>query len=121
MNKKEIATTFLHLASSGKGREAYDKYIHLDFIHHNVYYKGDRESLLIGMEENAREFPEKTYETVHALEDGNVAAVHGKVQLSSELVFSVIHIFRFEGEKIIESWEASQEEIEDSPNEYGLF
>ena len=121
MDKKEVATSFLHLVSSGKVREGYEKYIHPDFFHHNVYYKGDRESILIGMEENAREFPEKTYETMRTLEDGNFVAVHGKVRLTSDSVFSVIHIFRFKDEQIIESWEASQEEIEDSPNEHGLF
>jgi hypothetical protein len=33
----------------------------------------------------------------------------------------LIHIFRFEEDLIIESWEASQEAIADMPNEYGLF
>ena len=120
MNNKEIATTFLKLASFGDVQEAFDRYIHPDFIHHLVFFKGDRESFLKAMEENAREFPNKTYETMHALEDGNLVAVHGKVTLSPK-VFGVIHIFRFEGDKIIESWEASQEELKDSPNENGLF
>jgi predicted SnoaL-like aldol condensation-catalyzing enzyme len=120
MTKKDIATSFLELASSGKVREAFDKYIHLNFIHHLVFFKGDRESFLTAMEENAREFPDKTYETIHALEDGDLVAVHGKVMLAPK-VFGVIHIFRFEGDKIIESWEASQEELKDSPNENGLF
>ncbi len=121
MNKKEIAESFLQGVSSGNVRETYEKYIHPDFFHHNVYFKGDRESFLLGMEENAREFPNKTYETQHILEDENLVTVHGRVQLSSEMIFSVIHIFRFENDKIIESWEASQEELKDSPNEYGLF
>jgi predicted SnoaL-like aldol condensation-catalyzing enzyme len=120
MTKKDIATSFLELASSGKVREAFDKYIHLNFIHHLVFFKGDRESFLTAMEENAREFPDKAYETIHALEDGDLVAVHGKVMLAPK-VFGVIHIFRFEGDKIIESWEASQEELKDSPNENGLF
>jgi predicted SnoaL-like aldol condensation-catalyzing enzyme len=120
MNKKEIATSFLKLASSGKVREAFEKYIHPDFVHHLVFFKGDRESFLKAMEENAREFPDKTYETMHALEDGEFVAVHGKVTLAPK-IFGVIHIFRFEDGKIIESWEASQEELEDSPNEHGLF
>jgi len=38
-----------------------------------------------------------------------------------DTIFGVIHFFRFEGDKIIESWEASQQEIENSPNRYGLF
>jgi predicted SnoaL-like aldol condensation-catalyzing enzyme len=33
----------------------------------------------------------------------------------------VIHIFRFRDDKIIEEWEASQQVIEDSPNENGIF
>lgn len=31
MNKKEIAETFLKMVSSGKVREAYEKYVHPDF------------------------------------------------------------------------------------------
>lgn len=73
------------------------------------------------MEANAREFQNKSYETLRVLEDGDLVAVHGKVMLSPELVFAVIHIFRFANYKIIESWEASQEVINKSPNENGIF
>lgn len=90
MTKKEIAESFLKLASAGKVREAYEKYVHADFIHHNTYYKGD------------------------------LVTVHGKVTLGHK-VFGVIHIFRFENEKIVEEWEASQEVLQDSPNENGIF
>ncbi len=121
MNKKEIAITFLQLASAGIVREAYEKYVHPDFRHHNAYYKGDRETLMNGMEENAKQFSNKTYETLRALEDGNLVAVHGKVTLAPDKIFSVIHIFRFEGDKIIEEWEASQQLLNDSPNENGIF
>ncbi len=121
MNKKEAATSFLHLASSGDVRKAYDFYIHSRFIHHNSFFKGDRESFLTAMENSAHEFPDKTYETVRVIEEGDLVAVHGKVILSPESQWSVIHIFRFEENKIIESWEASQEILKDSPNENGLF
>jgi predicted SnoaL-like aldol condensation-catalyzing enzyme len=121
LNKKEAATSFLQLASSGQVRQAYEQFIHPRFRHHNAYFKGDRESLLRAMEENVQQFPQKTYETLRVLEDGDLVAVHGKVILSPEAQWSVIHIFRFEGDKIIESWEASQEVIKDSPNENGIF
>ena len=120
MKKKEIAISFLNQASSGKVREAYERFVHRDFTHHNVWFKGDRESFLKAMDENARQFPDKTYDVLRALEDGDLVTVHGKVGLAGK-VYSVIHIFRFDGEKIIESWEASQEELKDSPNENGLF
>lgn len=121
MGKKEIAESFLKLASSNNVREAYGKYIHPHFYHHNAYFKGDRESFLYAMEENIKQFPHKTYETLRVLEDGDLVAVHGKVELSPESQWSVIHIFRFENNKIIESWEASQQALEDSPNKNGIF
>ena len=120
MRRKDNAVAFLELASAGKVREAFEKYIHPNFIHHLVFVKGDRESFLKAMEDNAREFPDKTYETLHALEDGDLVTVHGKVTLNPK-IYGVIHIFRFEQDKIIESWEASQEALDDSPNENGLF
>ena len=43
------------------------------------------------------------------------------MKLSPDSEWSVIHIFRFEGSKIIELWEASQEAVKDSPNENGMF
>ncbi len=121
MSRKEAAASFLKLASSGKVREAYEKYIHPDFRHHNAYFKGDRDSFLKAMEENAQKYPGKTYETLRALEDGNLVAVHGKVGNVFDSEWSVIHIFRFEGDKIIEEWEASQQVLKDSPNANGLF
>jgi predicted SnoaL-like aldol condensation-catalyzing enzyme len=102
MHKKETATTFLKLASSGDAQEAFDRYIHPDFIHHLVFFNGDRASFLKAMEENVLEFPDKIYETIHILEDGDLVAVHGKVTLAPK-VFGVIHIFRFAEDKIIES------------------
>lgn len=121
MKKTEIAGTFLKLASSGNVREAYEKYVHRDFRHHNAYFKGDRESLLTAMEENAREFPDKTYEVLRAIEEGDLVTAHGRVSGVFDSEWSVIHILRFEGDKIIEAWEASQEVIKDSPNENGIF
>jgi predicted SnoaL-like aldol condensation-catalyzing enzyme len=121
VNKKHIATSFLELGSSGQVREAFDRYVHPDFRHHLAYFKGDRESYRKAMADNAREFPGKTYETLRVLEDGDLVAVHGKVIWTSDQQWSVIHIFRFEDGKIIESWEASQQLLKDSPNENGIF
>ena len=102
-------------------REAYENYIHPDFIHHNPYFKGDRETILRGMEENALQFPNKQCEILRALEDGDLVAVHSRITLGPENVFALIHIFRFKDEKIIEEWEASEEARKDSPNENGIF
>lgn len=121
MTKKDIAISFLHLASSGQVGKAYAQFVHPEFRHHNAYFKGDRQSFLTAMAENARQFPDKTYEPLRVLEDGDLVAVHGKVVLSPDSQWSVIHIFRFENNLIIEAWEASQQVLNDSPNENGLF
>jgi predicted SnoaL-like aldol condensation-catalyzing enzyme len=74
------------------------------------------------MQENALQFPNKVFEVVRLLEDGDYVAVHGKVRLSPDFPeVALIHIFRFEGDLIIEEWEASQEIPKESPNENGMF
>ncbi len=121
-NKKDIAASFLLLASSGKVREAYEKYVHPRFFHHNPYFKGDRGSLLAGMEESAVRFPNKRYEVLRLLEDGDLVAVHGKVRLEPDkLDISLMHVFRFDDNMIIEEWEASQEVPKESQNKNGAF
>jgi predicted SnoaL-like aldol condensation-catalyzing enzyme len=121
-DRKEIAVTFLTLASAGKVREAYQSYVHPRFRHHNPYFKGDRESLMAGMELSMVEFPNKVFEAVRVLEDGDFVVVHGKVRLNPDMPeIALIHIFRFEDGSIIEEWEAAQEVPKVSPNENGMF
>jgi len=115
MNNKESAISFLRLASSGNVREAYNKYIH-------PHFPGDRASLLAAMEENAATFPQKEFEALRALEDGDLVAIHGRVRLTpSRPWIALIHIFRFQDNQIIEEWEAGQEVPQDSPNENDVF
>jgi len=121
-SKKDIAVSFLQLASSGNARQAFREYVHPQFSHHNPYFKGDRESLLTGMEESAVQFPKKVFEVVRTLEDGDFVVVHGKVRLNPDMPeIALIHIFRFDGDLIIEEWEAAQEVPQESPNENGMF
>ena len=49
-------------------------------------------------------------------------AVHSHVRLNpSELGVALVHIFRFEGDRIAELWDLGQPVPKDSPNEYGMF
>jgi predicted SnoaL-like aldol condensation-catalyzing enzyme len=119
---KEAAVSFLQLVVAGKIREAYDQYISPNFRHHNPYFKGDRESLLVAMEEAETQFPGKVFKVQRVLEDGNLVAVHSSMQLKPEMQeIAVVHLFRFEGELIVEEWEVGQEVPENLPNENGMF
>jgi predicted SnoaL-like aldol condensation-catalyzing enzyme len=120
MNQKEISTLFLQTCALGNPRDAYDKYVALNFIHHNQYFKGDRESLLIAMEEARKTSPNKTFVIKQLIEEGDRVFAHS--HLTKETIdLTVVHMFRFEENKIAELWDVAQVISKDSPNENGLF
>ncbi|MGD6778559.1 nuclear transport factor 2 family protein [Sutcliffiella horikoshii] len=119
---KESAISFLQMVASGKIREAFERHIAPDFCHHNPYFRGDAESLMLAMEGNAVASPNKTLEVKRALEAVNIVAVHSHIKQNPEdLGAAVIHIFRFEGDRIVELWDVGQAIPEESPNEHGVF
>ena len=119
---KNAAMDFLRLASSGDVRRAYDLYVARDFKHHNPYFKGDRESLMKGMEDAAQSSPNKEFTMLRALQDGDMVAVHSRVvQVSLDAPISVVHIFRFAGNQVVELWDIIMLEPKEMINENGLF
>lgn len=121
-SNKEQAVSFLQLVASGRVDEAYERYIDPSFIHHNQYFRGDVDSLKVAMKENAVETPNKTLEVKHAIEEGEMVAVHSHIKQNPEdLGAAVVHIFRFQNERIVEAWDLGQPVSENSPNENGMF
>ncbi|UWY27940.1 nuclear transport factor 2 family protein [Flavobacterium sp. TR2] len=122
MTKKEIAKNFLKLAANGHSHEAFRLYVGKNFKHHNAYFKGDAETLMLAMEESARTNPNKLFKIHHILEDKNLVAVHSHLkQTRSDIGFAVVHILKFESDKIIELWDLGQPVPKDSINENGMF
>jgi predicted SnoaL-like aldol condensation-catalyzing enzyme len=122
VSHKEVALSFLRAAASGKAREAYQKCVAPGFRHHNAYFHGDAESLMKGMEENAAKNPNKVLEVKHALEDGDLVAVHSHVRMKpGDRGVALVHLFKFEGDRIVELWDLGQPVPESSPNENGMF
>jgi len=119
---KEIATDFLKLAASGRAKDAFGRYVGEGFRHHNAHFAGDAHSLMTAMDENAKQFPDKTLEVKIALEEGDKVATFSKVVHSrGEKGAAVVHIFRLEGAKIAELWDVGQAIPDNSPNENGMF
>lgn len=120
--RKEAAQSFLHMVVARDIEAAYEKYIHPDFRHHNIFFQGDRESLLAAMLESHAACPEMTLEIQRTLEDGDLVAVHSRIRPGKNRPeMTVVHIFRFEGPHIVEFWDIGQEIPGDSPNRYGAF
>jgi predicted SnoaL-like aldol condensation-catalyzing enzyme len=122
MSKKETAVAFLEQVASGDVRKAFNDYTENGFYHHNPFFRGDAESLMLAMEENAVKNPGKIFEVKRAMEDGEEVAVHSRVrQNTDDLGAVVVHIFRFKNDRIVELWDIGQPIPEDTLNENGVF
>ena len=123
MNHKEAAAAFLTLASPGDVRGAYDRFVAPDFIHHNPYFAGDRQSLLEAMEAASTTHPNRSIDIQHVYEDGDTVITHSRVtrQDPNAEPIAVVHIFRFVNDRIVELWDLGQPIAKDSPNRNGMF
>ena len=119
---KDAAIDFLTLAASGKVADAYARHVGAGFRHHNPNFRGDAASLKEAMHENAIKNPNKALKIQRALQDGNEVAVLSHVQQHpGDRGGAVVHIFRFEGGRIVELWDVGQAVPENSINENGMF
>ena len=123
MNRKEAAASFLKMAGTGNTDDAYARFIAPGFIHHNPYFKGDRQSLKAAMDAAHRMSPNKLIDVKRVLEDGDFVVTHSRVTRldPKEPDVAVVHIFRFDGDKVVELWDVGQLLGPDSPNENGAF
>jgi predicted SnoaL-like aldol condensation-catalyzing enzyme len=118
---RDLAISFLKNAASGKLDEAYSLAAS-NFRHHNAYFPGDTESLKAGMADAHKQFPNTKIDVQRAIAEGDLVAVHSRVQHARDKpAIAVVHIFRFEGDKIAELWDVGMEVPKDSPNENGVF
>ena len=122
MGHAGIATEFLQLCARGDVREAYDRYVSADFVHHNAWFPGDRESLLQAMEDSAAAEPNKSFEVKQVIDGGDRVAVLSHLKRANvDSEYAVVHIARFADGKIVELWDLGQEIPKDSPNALGMF
>jgi|ERR1043165_2961818 predicted SnoaL-like aldol condensation-catalyzing enzyme len=120
-SQKDTAVSFLKNAATGNLDEAYSL-ISPNFRHHNPHFKGDAESLKAGMADAHKQFPDTKIDVQRVVAEGDLVAVHSRVQHASDKpAIAVVHIFRFEDEKIAELWDVGMEVPKDSPNEHGAF
>ena len=121
-SNRDSAVAFLKLASSGHVHEAFFTYIGVGFRHHNPFFDGTIEALKSGMEENARQSPNKVFTILRTISEGDFVMTHSHVQQTPDQRGAVVvHIFRFENEKIIELWDVGQPIPESSLNQNGMF
>src|SRR5262245_28266533 len=98
------------MAGLGNVRAAYEEFIAPEFIHHNQYFKGDRKSLLLAMEEASQKSPNQSIDVKHCYEDGDTVITHSLVTRVNieEPAIAVVHIFRFKDNRVVELWDVGQ-------------
>ena len=119
---KEIGKEFLTLCAAGNSRDAFKLYAHKNFKHHNAFFKGDADSLMIAMEESSKANSNRVFDIKHIIMDGDLVAYHSYLkQTQSDVGLAVVHILKFSDNKIIEMWDMHQLIPENMVNENGMF
>ena len=120
--RKEAAVEFLQFVVAGRIDEAYQKHVDMRGKHHNLFFTAGFPALQQAMIENHGQFPGKDLTVRNVLGDGDLVAVHSHLVLRpGEMGMVVVHLFRFQGERIVEMWDCGQPVPADSPNEDGAF
>ena len=119
---KDIAKDFLRKCIAGHVKDAFALYTAENFVHHNPYFAGDAASLKAGMQDSADQNPGATLRFVQALAEDDRVAVHSQFRSSPEDPGgAVVHLFRFEEDKIAEFWDVFMPVPEELVNQEGLF
>lgn len=122
MTFKEAAVAFLQMTAAGQVEQAFERFAGADFRHHNPYFPGDAAAIKAGMIENAARFPDMLFEVQRAIADGPLVAVHSRARMTPDGAdIAIVHILRFEGERIAEMWDIGQAQPDPMPNQYGMF
>lgn len=120
--RKDAAVDFLQLVIAGRIDEAYRKHVDMRGKHHNPFFPAGFAALKLAMAENHVQMPHKQLTVRHVLGDGDMVAVHSHLVPSpGQAGMSVVHMFRFEGDRVVELWDVGQPIPADSPNTDGSF
>jgi uncharacterized protein YndB with AHSA1/START domain/predicted SnoaL-like aldol condensation-catalyzing enzyme len=127
-DRKEMAVEFLNSIGAGRPKEGL-RFFTPDCKTHNPYVSGDMDALTDAMiavqKESASDESKSDFglKIRHVIADGALVAVHTDLSSSkpSQGGLRQVHLFRFDGDKIVEYWDITQQVPENSPNADGAF
>lgn len=111
---------FLQKVAFGHIDAAFNTYVSKDFIHHNQYFEGSRDALIQAMKEDHQSNPNTDFEVKYCYQDGDTVIAHSLVT-KERMQIAVIHIAKFDQDKIVELWDLGQVISDETPNKNGLF
>jgi predicted SnoaL-like aldol condensation-catalyzing enzyme len=125
-NHKNIVLEYFQLIAQGKFKEGL-RFFAPDCKTHNPYIAGSIIDLADAMITASKEMstPEADFAVKHVLAEGDFVAAHTELlaikSKPGEGGLRQVHLFRFDGDKIAEYWDTTQNITNNMPNAAGAF
>jgi predicted SnoaL-like aldol condensation-catalyzing enzyme len=120
-DRKRIAVDFLRCAREGD-RASAERLVAPGAKHHDPYFPAGMPALLDAIMAAAKQSTERQFDVKRVLAEGDFVVVHSHVrQRPTEAGAAVVHLFRFDGDRIAELWDVGQPVPADNPNRDGMF
>lgn len=118
---KAVALEFLRCLRTGDGTAA-ARLVTPGARHHNPYFAAGMPALVEAAAAAARSHPERQFDVQRVVADRDHVVVHSHVRHTpGDAGAAVVHIFRFEGDRIAELWDLGQPVATDGVNTDGMF
>ena len=123
LTNRQIVERFIDLFyRQGRVREAFETYVHEDYIQHNPLAPDGRAAAIAALEPYFASQPQAVREIHRIIVDGDLAAVHVRARQNPEdRGFAIVDILRLENGKIVEHWDVIQAVPEQSANPHPMF
>lgn len=124
--RKSIVNRFFDLIAEGKFKDGL-RFFSPDCKTHNPYVAGNMDKLTDAMIQAAKGMTaaQSNFAVKHIIADGDLVAAHTELLEDKSQPerggLRQVHLFRFEGDRIVEYWDISQMVTRDMPNAKGAF
>lgn len=120
-DRKTVALDFLRHVRAGRRRDA-EQLVEPQAKHHNPFFAAGMPALFDAVEAAAAMAPHRTADVKCAVADGDYVVVHSHMRPApGDAGASVVHIFRFNGDRISEIWDVGQAVPSENANADGMF
>ncbi len=123
MSPRQVVGEFIELFyEQKKVREAFETWVHPDYIQHKPTLPDGREPVIAFLEGLLERFPDRTFTIHRVIASDDLVAVHYHSRANAnDLGFAVVDIFRVEDCLMVEHWDVVQPVPEHSENDNTMF
>ncbi len=126
--RKNIVLEYFKLVGLGKFKEGL-RFFAPECKTHNPYIAGSiavlTDAMIAANKEGISKYPNALFTVKHVLADGDLVVVHTELLSNKSKLgeggLRQAHVFRFEGNQIVEYWDITQQILPNMPNASGAF